>query len=97
MAVEPAWAIIMSDQDDQDEEDYNEREDWGGEEQDDYLIDGVGFQDENGVSSLRAATENNPRDRPCPQCGTADVLTRIDERQHYVCDRCAERAEGYGG
>ena len=29
-------------------------------------------------SALRAASKNNPRDRPCPQCGAKNVLTRID-------------------
>jgi predicted RNA-binding Zn-ribbon protein involved in translation (DUF1610 family) len=39
---------------------------------DDYPIDGVGFADPGGRSALRAATRNNPRDRPCPNCGTRE-------------------------
>ena len=61
---------------------------------DDYPIDGVGFAQEG--SALRAASADNPRDRPCPTCGTENVLTRIDVARHYQCDRCADRAErGY--
>jgi len=80
---------------DWEEEDFDEDED--DEEFDRYyeddLIDGVGFADPGGKSSLRAATENNPRDRPCPQCHAENVLTRIDVQRSYVCDRCADAAE----
>jgi len=61
------------------------------------LIDGVGFADPGGNSALRAATKNNPRDRACPQCGAKNVLTRIDVQRHYVCNACADAAEGFGG
>lgn len=57
------------------------------------LIDGVGFADPGGTSSLRAATENNPRNRPCSNCGVENRLTPIDEARGYVCDCCAEAAE----
>jgi hypothetical protein len=60
---------------------------------DSYLIDGVGFADPGGRSSLRAATRDNPRDRPCPTCGRQNVLTRIDEQRGYQCDYCADQAE----
>lgn len=60
----------------------------------DYLIDGVGFQDPGGNSALRRATRDNPRDRPCPTCGRDNVLTRLDVRAGYQCDRCADAAEG---
>ncbi len=63
-------------------------------EEDDNNIDGVGFADPGGRSSLRAATDNNPRDQPCPTCGAENVLTRIDVQRGYCCDRCADRAEG---
>lgn len=59
----------------------------------DDLIDGVGFADPGGRSSLRAATPNNPRDQPCPTCGVENVLTRIDRQRGYQCDRCADRDE----
>lgn len=61
---------------------------------DEDLIDGVGFADPGGRSALRAATPDNPRDQPCPTCGTPNVLTRIDAARHYQCDRCADRDEG---
>ena len=63
------------------------------DEYDDYLIDGVGFADEGGNSALRAETENNPRNRPCPECEAENVLTPIDVKRGYRCDRCADRAE----
>lgn len=51
------------------------------------------FADPGGHSALRAATEDNPREYPCPNCGTPDVLTRIDRLKGYQCDACADRAE----
>lgn len=66
------------------------------EDFDEDLIDGVGFADPGGRSSLRAATPDNPRDRPCPTCGAEDVLTRLDVAAGYQCNRCADRDEGGG-
>ena len=51
------------------------------------------FADPGGVSALRAASRNNPRNLPCPTCGRANMLTPADRRQGYQCDRCADRAE----
>ena len=65
--------------------------------EDDYLIDGVGFAEPGGNSALRAATKNNPRNLSCPQCGTPNVLTPADRARSYVCDQCADAAEGFGG
>lgn len=62
----------------------------------DYPIDGVGFADPGGNSALRAATPDNPRDQPCPNCGAEDVLTRIDVLRHYCCDSCADSRERFG-
>ncbi len=62
--------------------------------EDDDLIDGVGFADPGGRSSLRAATRDNPRIYPCPECGAPNVLTRLDVANAYVCDLCADAAEG---
>lgn len=77
----------------EDEEEYEDyREFMEGEE----LIDGVGFADPGGRSSLRAATEDNPRDQPCPTCGRENVLTRIDKQRGYQCNSCADNAEGFG-
>lgn len=56
-------------------------------------IDGVGFADPGGRSALRAATDANPRNYPCPNCGAEDVLTRIDVARGYQCDGCADAAE----
>jgi hypothetical protein len=63
---------------------------------DDYKIDGVGFANPGGNSALRAATKDNPRNLPCPNCGKQNRLTRIDKQRGYQCDECADRAErGY--
>lgn len=59
------------------------------------LIDGVGFADPGGNSALRAATNENPRDQPCPTCEREGVLTRIDVQRGYQCDYCANAAEGH--
>lgn len=66
------------------------------DEDDGPLADGTSFADPGGVSALRAATPANPRNRPCPDCGTPNALTPADVRRHYCCDRCAERAERGG-
>jgi hypothetical protein len=52
------------------------------------------FADPGGHSALRRAHPGNPRNLPCPRCGTEDVLTPEDVAHHYVCDRCADMAEG---
>ena len=70
-----------------DEDDYDD--DFGD---DDYSE----FADPGGHSALRAASPSNPRDYDCPTCGAEKVLTRKDVELHYQCDRCADRAEGYG-
>lgn len=76
-------------------DDDDDRDDFFDDEDD--LIDGVGFADPGGRSSLRAETESNPRIYPCPTCKRANVLTRIDVQRHYQCNRCADRAEGRMG
>jgi hypothetical protein len=68
--------------------------------EDDYyeddLIDGVGFADPGGNSALRAATKDNPRNLPCPNCGEPNRLTPIDKARGYQCDECADALErGY--
>lgn len=50
------------------------------------------FADPGGRSALRAATKDNPRNRPCPTCGDENVLTPKDVALGYQCDNCAERA-----
>ena len=44
-------------------------------------------------SALRRATQGNPRNLPCPQCGEANTLTPKDVALHYICDHCADAAE----
>jgi hypothetical protein len=63
------------------------------DEDEDYLIDGVGFADPGGNSALRAATPNNPRNLPCPNCGRPNMLTSLDRQNGYQCDICADEAE----
>lgn len=82
--------------DDDREWDEDEDEDEGNyidPEWDDDLIDGVGFADPGGNSALRAETEDNPRNLPCPTCGEPNRLTPIDRQRGYQCDSCADRAE----
>lgn len=55
--------------------------------------DRIEFADPGGNSALRAAGPGNPRDRPCPNCGAANRLTREDEALGYQCDPCADRFE----
>ena len=62
----------------------------------DDLIDGVGFADPGGRSALRAETETNPRNLPCPTCGASNRLTPLDKARGYQCDSCADRAERGG-
>ena len=77
---------------DYDDDDRDDEEEFDSDE-DEYLIDGVGFSDPNGKSSLRAATESNPRIYPCGTCGEPNRLTPLDLKRHYQCDRCADRDE----
>jgi len=64
----------------------------------DYINDDqrMHFADPGGNSALRAATRRNPRNLPCPNCGTANRLTPEDRDLDYQCDTCADAAErGY--
>ena len=61
--------------------------------EDEELIDGVGFADPGGRSALRAATPDNPRNLPCPNCGRENMLTPIDRMRGYQCDICADELE----
>lgn len=51
------------------------------------------FAEPGGNSALYAAGPDNPRDLPCPTCGTENVLTRRDRQAGYQCNRCADAAE----
>lgn len=52
------------------------------------------FADPHGRSALRASSESNPRNLPCPTCRAANRLTPKDKALGYQCDSCADRAEG---
>lgn len=52
------------------------------------------FAEPGGNSALRRASRSNPRNLPCPTCGTPNVLTPADVARGYQCDRCADRDEG---
>ena len=54
------------------------------------------FADPGGNSALRAATRSNPRNLPCPECGSPNRLTPKDRDLGYRCDSCADRAERGG-
>ncbi len=51
------------------------------------------FADPGGNSALRCATEDNPRNLPCPTCGRENVLTPADRARGYQCDTCADELE----
>jgi endogenous inhibitor of DNA gyrase (YacG/DUF329 family) len=55
------------------------------------------FADPGGRSALRASSRNNPRNKPCPNCGRKNVLTPADRARGYQCDSCADRDEGRFG
>lgn len=55
------------------------------------------FADPGGRSALRAATQNNPRNRKCPTCKKPNRLTPKDVALGYQCDECADADEGIGG
>ena len=54
------------------------------------------FADPGGRSALRAASKQNPRNLPCPNCGEKNRLTPADRANDYQCNACADRAEGGG-
>jgi hypothetical protein len=58
--------------------------------------DRAGFADPGGHSALRAATKDNPRNLPCPNCGEPNRLTQADRSRGYQCDTCANSAERGG-
>lgn len=55
--------------------------------------DEIDFMDPGGVSALRAATNDNPRNLPCPNCHEPNRLTPEDRHRGYQCDDCANRTE----
>ena len=59
--------------------------------------DGIEFANPGSGSALRAAHRGNPRNLPCPNCGSPNRLTPADRAKGYQCDSCADRAEGRFG
>lgn len=53
----------------------------------------IEFADPGGNSALRAASKDNPRNLPCPNCGVKNRLTPADRELGYQCDSCADKAE----
>jgi len=66
------------------------REDYDDEEWDEICRE---FADPGGNSALRAASRDNPRNLPCPNCGAPNRLTPKDRDLGYQCDACADRQE----
>ena len=66
--------------------------------EDDYFDedDDIEFADPGGKSALRAASDDNPRNLPCPTCEAPNRLTPADRARGYQCDTCADRAERGG-
>jgi len=77
----------MDDIDDDYDDDYDDGPDYGDIDPD--LV----FADPGGRSALRAATPDNPRVHPCPNCERPNMLTQRDVNHGYQCDRCADAAE----
>jgi len=71
-----------------DEPSDREEEDYGDDD------DQIDFADPGGRSALRAETDQNPRNLPCPNCKRPNMLTPADRRAAYQCDICADTAEG---
>ena len=71
--------------------DDEEFEGYEGDDEDDRFQ----FAEPHSNSALIAASRSNPRNLPCPTCGTPDVLTPADRARGYQCNACAMRAEGY--
>lgn len=74
-----------TDPSDSDDADYGDRD------------DACDFADPGGTSALRAASEDNPRNLPCPTCESPNRLTPRDRDLGYQCDSCADLAEQHGG
>lgn len=70
-----------------------EPEDFGYDSYDEEYDMRMEFADPGGESALRAATSDNPRNLPCPNCGWPNRLTPKDVALGYQCDSCAEATE----
>ncbi len=54
---------------------------------------GYEFAEPGSNSALRAATELNPRNLPCPTCEYPNRLTPMDVNMGYQCNSCADAME----
>jgi hypothetical protein len=66
--------------------------------EDDYDLynERIMFADPYGKSALRAASDSNPRNLPCPTCQAPNRLTPADRSLGYQCNDCADQDEfGY--
>jgi hypothetical protein len=78
------------------EEDGSTGPDFDPDGYDSYEDYNPGFACPGGNSALRAETPSNPRNLPCPTCGSPNKLTPADKKLGYQCDGCADRAERGG-
>ncbi len=70
---------------------HNQQDLEGSNDDDEFHID---FADPGGYSALRAATDSNPRNLPCPTCNRPNLLTPADRALGYQCNTCANLSEG---
>ncbi len=49
----------------------------------------------NPYSGLRAASDDNPRNLPCPTCREPNRLTPADDERHFQCDECDDAEGGF--
>ncbi len=92
-------ACVNDDDPDNETSDCDEDYDYEGERYDDDYdgyLDNCEFADPGGRSALRAATEDNPRNLPCPSCRRPNRLTPKDKKLEYICDTCADTVESGG-
>lgn len=59
----------------------------------DYDGDEIEFAEPGSNSALRAASRDNPRNLPCPNCEVENRLTPADVARGYQCNSCADKAE----
>lgn len=75
------------------EADFNDAEAWEEVMDNCGYEEGIAFAEPGGRSALRAETDDNPRNLPCPTCGTPNQLTPKDVELGYQCDACADALE----
>ena len=91
-AVGKAFKICLENEYDDDDQ----LDDRDNDHDDDDGDDRSMFADPGGNSALRAASEKNPRNLPCPTCKSPNRLTREDRHHGYQCNSCADASERGG-